>query len=106
MNHHINRVGQFQSDKHPFLPPDHVLINPGRPESHTAMLRWSESAGYALTLPGGDDAPRPKAKMVFDMRDPANIPALDAVATAYQEKDAEFAEAIRQRLVKLHPGQF
>lgn len=105
MNHHFNHAGQFQSDKHPYLPPDHVLINPGRPENGNAMLRWAESAGYVLTLPG-DTAPRPKAKMVFDMRDPANIPALDAVANAYQDADTEFSEAIRQRLVALHPDQF
>lgn len=36
--HHINAAGEFQSDKHPDLPPDRVRLNILRPENWPALL--------------------------------------------------------------------
>lgn len=60
--HHINPAGEFQSDKHPDLPPDRLRVNISRPE---------------------------------------NWPALLLLADAYQEKDAEFADDLRGRILAL-----
>ncbi len=38
MGHHIDDYGQFQSDKHPDLPPDRIRINFQNPRSWRALL--------------------------------------------------------------------
>ena len=37
MGHHINEKGEFQSDKHPDLPPDRIRVNLANPRSERAM---------------------------------------------------------------------
>lgn len=38
MGHHINDKGEFQSDKHPDLPPDRLRVNITNPRSTRALL--------------------------------------------------------------------
>lgn len=44
MGHHINEKGEFQSDKHPELPPDRIRINFQNPRSHRAL--WYLASDY------------------------------------------------------------
>lgn len=44
MGHHINAHGEFQSDKHPDLPPDRIRINMSNPRSQRAM--WQLALDY------------------------------------------------------------
>ena len=102
MGHHINARGEFQSDKHEWLPPDTILINPCRPQSAQAMLRWSDVGVWDIQLPRDDD-PKPKVKMVIYFADPLNTLMLLAVAEAYKDQDGELSEDILVRLAALHP---
>lgn len=43
MGHHLNAVGEFQSDKHPDLPPDRVRVNLTNPRSTRAMRVLADS---------------------------------------------------------------
>ena len=49
MGHHINAEGQFQSDKHPDLPPDRIRLNFNNPNSHAAL--WQLAKSYASVDP-------------------------------------------------------
>lgn len=42
MGHHINGKGQFQSDKHPELPPDRIRLNFNNPRSQLALWVLAE----------------------------------------------------------------
>ena len=39
MGHHIDSEGRFQSDKHPELPPDRIILSFADPEARDA-LKW------------------------------------------------------------------
>lgn len=43
MGHHINKDGEFQSDKHPELPADTILINFRNPASHAALAALAQN---------------------------------------------------------------
>lgn len=47
MGHHINQNGEFQSDKHPDLPPDKIILSFKDPRAHGALLALAE--GYMAT---------------------------------------------------------
>lgn len=42
MGHHFNDKGEFQSDKHPELPPDRIRLNLRNPRSKRALLVLAE----------------------------------------------------------------
>jgi len=42
MGHHINEKGEFQSDKHPELPPDRIRLNFLNPRSKRALLMLAD----------------------------------------------------------------
>lgn len=41
MGHHINSLGQFQSDKYPGLPPDRILLSFSDPHARTVLERYA-----------------------------------------------------------------
>ena len=50
MGHHLNSAGEFQSDKHPGLPPDRIRLNFNAPLSQRALRVLAED--YADADPG------------------------------------------------------
>lgn len=42
MSHHINAAGEFQSDKHPELPPDRIRLNLKNARSERALRVLAE----------------------------------------------------------------
>lgn len=44
MGHHIDKNGQFQSDLHPGLPPDKIVVSFKHPETWAALAALAE--GY------------------------------------------------------------
>lgn len=51
MGHHIDDQGRFQSDKHPDLPPDKILLSFKDPRSRVALAAYAACV-YAF---GGDE---------------------------------------------------
>lgn len=43
MGHHINSIGKFQSDKHPDLKPDRILLSFKDPQAWSALAALAES---------------------------------------------------------------
>ena len=41
MGHHINKAGQFQSDKYPDLPPDKITLSFDDPYARTVLERYA-----------------------------------------------------------------
>lgn len=41
MGHHINYFGQFQSDKHPDLKPDHIILDFDDPAAKRALAVYA-----------------------------------------------------------------
>lgn len=56
MGHHINDQGQFQSDKHPELPPDRIRLNFHNPHSQEAL--WKLACSYAGLVSETSGLPR------------------------------------------------
>jgi hypothetical protein len=50
MGHHLNDAGEFQSDKHPELPPDRIRLNLTAPRSQRAL--WLLALDYEDKDPG------------------------------------------------------
>lgn len=44
MGHHINDVGQFQSDKHPELSPDHIVLDFNDPAAQRALAVYAANS--------------------------------------------------------------
>jgi len=44
MGHHINDLGQFQSDKHPDLKPDHIVLDFKDPAAKHALHVYAASS--------------------------------------------------------------
>lgn len=47
MGHHINAAGQFQSDKHPELPPDKIIVSFNDPHARRALRTLARDYGEA-----------------------------------------------------------
>lgn len=43
MGHHINKNGQFQSDKYPDLAPDKIILSFKDPVAHLALKVYAEN---------------------------------------------------------------
>ncbi len=41
MSHHINAKGQFQSDRHPDLPPNKIILSFRDPAARAALLNYA-----------------------------------------------------------------
>ena len=107
MGSQINIFGEFQSDKHPWLPVDTILINPEREQSRGALAAFlgATCSEFSIRQPTAVDR-YPKTKFIVFFEDPRNIPLLSAVASAYDSLDSEFSDDIRGRMLVLHPGKF
>ncbi len=47
MGHHINDKGQFQSDRHPDLPPNKIILSFRDPAAREALLLYSRKTSDA-----------------------------------------------------------
>lgn len=113
MGHHINDKGEFQSDRHPELPPDHILISARHPEAGPALyalamaIKESEpdrAVRILEALESPEDAPE-GYKFTARFREPAHRPALGALAFSYMKRDLELAIDILRRLFYLERGE-
>ena len=107
MGHHIKDNGAFQSDKHPWLPEDTILINPARPQSRDAFTSFlaTTCTEFKIRQPT-EEYPYPKTKFIVFFDDERNILLLQEVARAYEDAGNGLSEDIRARLRVLHPHKF
>ncbi len=82
MGHHIDADGRFQSDKHPELPPDKIVVSFTDGQAHAALATLADS--YASTDPGlAEDIKQRLATLTSScMACPAEVRGLYDTATA------------------------